>query len=144
MLWEAPSRWLLLIEAWRTYNLLTRVENAFRAMKSPLAERPIFHHLTHRVQTHIFLCVLAYHLLVCIEKRLRQHEMYTSWETLRQQLSTHQSLTVVLPATNGKTLCIRKSSTPDARHNEIYEALQVPKQIIRPKKTWSQTKSVVT
>ena len=38
-------------------------------MKSPLMERPIFHHLEHRVQTHIFLCVLAYHLLVAIEKR---------------------------------------------------------------------------
>ena len=51
-------------EIWRTYILLTRVEAAFRAMKSPLAERPIFHHLEHRTQTHIFLCVLAYHLLV--------------------------------------------------------------------------------
>lgn len=30
-------------EIWRTYSLLTRVENAFRNMKSPLCERPIFH-----------------------------------------------------------------------------------------------------
>jgi transposase len=52
---------------WRTYILLSRVEAAFRAMKSPLCERPIFHHLERRVETHIFLCVLAYHLLVCIE-----------------------------------------------------------------------------
>ena len=50
-------------EIWRTYILLTRVEDAFRDMKTPLLERPIFHHLQHRVQTHIFLCVLAYHLL---------------------------------------------------------------------------------
>ncbi|MEK7731151.1 MAG: IS1634 family transposase, partial [Planctomycetota bacterium] len=49
-------------EIWRTSILLTRVEAAFRAMKSPLCERPIFHRLEHRVQTHIFLCVLAYHL----------------------------------------------------------------------------------
>jgi hypothetical protein len=46
-------------EIWRTYMLLTRVEAAFRAMKSPLLERPIFHHLQDRTQTHIFLCVLA-------------------------------------------------------------------------------------
>ena len=32
-------------EIWRAYILLTRVEAAFRAMKSPLAERPLFHHL---------------------------------------------------------------------------------------------------
>jgi hypothetical protein len=47
-------------EIWRLYILLTRVEAAFRAMKSPLMERPIFHHLQHRMPTHIFLCVLAY------------------------------------------------------------------------------------
>jgi len=38
------------------------VEDAFRDIKSPLMERPIFH-LQNRTQTHIFLCVLAYHLL---------------------------------------------------------------------------------
>jgi len=41
-------------EVWRLYILLTRVEAGFRALKSPLMERPIFHHLEHRVQTHIF------------------------------------------------------------------------------------------
>jgi transposase len=55
-------------EIWRNYILLTRVEAAFRSLKSPLCERPIFHHLERRVETHIFLCVLAYHLLVCIER----------------------------------------------------------------------------
>ena len=84
-------------EIWRTYILLTRVEAAFRAMKSPLLERPIFHHLEKRTQTHIFLCVLAYHLLVAIEKRFLDRGVHTSWWTLRAQLSTHQVVTVVLP-----------------------------------------------
>ena len=53
-------------EIWRTYILLTRVEAAFRAMKSPLLGRPIFPHLETRTQPHIFLCVLDYHLLVAI------------------------------------------------------------------------------
>ena len=47
-------------DIWRTYILLTRVESAFRAMKSPLCGRPIFHHLERRVETHISLCLLAY------------------------------------------------------------------------------------
>jgi hypothetical protein len=34
-------------ELWRIYILLTGAENAFRDMKSPLAERPIFHHTEH-------------------------------------------------------------------------------------------------
>jgi transposase len=94
-------------EIWRIYNLLTRVEAAFRALKSPLLEQPIFHQLEHRTQTHIFLCVLAYHLLVCIEKRFLDRGTHTSWWTLRRQLSTHQLVTVVLPASNGAVLRIR-------------------------------------
>ena len=66
-------------EAWRIYILLTRVEHAFRTMKSPLAERPSYHQLEHRVETHIFLCVLAYHLLVAIEKVLLDRGIHTSW-----------------------------------------------------------------
>ncbi|MGH9260511.1 MAG: IS1634 family transposase, partial [Acidimicrobiales bacterium] len=84
-------------EVWHLYMLLTRVEAAFRALKSPLMERPIFHHKEDRVQTHIFLCVLAYHLLVTIEKRCLDQGVHTSWATLREQLSTHQVVTVILP-----------------------------------------------
>jgi transposase len=128
-------------EVWRLYILLTRVEAAFRAMKSPLMERPIFHHLEHRVQTHIFLCVLAYHLLVAIEKRFLDQGVHTSWATLREQLSTHQVMTVVLPATTGRTLRIRKSSTPEASHREIYRTLRMPQEVMRPVKTWSPAQS---
>ena len=124
-------------EIWRLYMLLTRVEAAFRAMKSPLMERPIFHHLEHRVQTHIFLCVLAYHLLVAIEKRCLDQGVHTSWATLREQLSTHQVVTVVLPAANGQTLRLRTSSTPEAIHHEIYRTLQIPSEVMKPMRTWA-------
>jgi transposase len=126
-------------DVWRLYALLTRVEDAFRDMKSPLMERPIFHHLEHRVQTHIFLCVLAYHLLVAIEKRFLDQEIHTSWATLREQLSTHQVQTIMLPATNGQTLRIRKASTPEAIHREIYRTLGIPHDVIKPVKTWTPT-----
>ena len=128
-------------EIWRLYGLLTRVEDAFRDMKSPLMERPIFHHLKDRVQTHIFLCVLAYHVLVAIEKRFLDQGVHTSWATLREQLSTHQVVTVVLPAANGQTLRIRKGSTPEAIHREIYRTLQIPHEVMKPVKTWAPTES---
>ncbi len=129
-------------EIWRTYILLTRVEAAFRAMKSPLCERPIFHRLEHRVQTHIFLCVLAYHLLVSIEKLFLDAGIHTSWATLREELSTHQVVTVVLPASNGDVLKIRKGSTPEPRHKEIYATLHIPHEVMRPVKTW--VRAIVT
>ena len=129
-------------EIWRTYILLTRVEAAFRAMKSPLSERPIFHRLQHRVQTHIFLCVLAYHLLVAIEKLFLDAGSHTSWATLREELTTHQVVTVVLPASNGDVLKIRRGSTPEPRHREIYETLHIPAEVMKPVKTW--VRAIVT
>jgi len=122
-------------EAWRIYILLTRVENAFRTMKSPLAERPIYHQLEHRVETHIFLCVLAYHLLVAIEKTLLDRGIHTSWGSVREVLSTHQVCTIVLPTEDGRVLRIRKGSTPEPEHTELYGLLDIPKEIIRPRKT---------
>jgi transposase len=123
-------------EIWRTYILLTRVEDAFRDLKSPLMERPIFHHLKDRTQTHIFLCVLAYHLLAAIEHRFLQAGVHTSWWTIRQQLSTHQVSTIVLPTADGRVLKIRKAGTPEPIHREIYATLHVTAEVIKPIKTW--------
>jgi transposase len=123
-------------EAWRIYNMLTKAEAAFRAMKSPLSERPIFHQLQKRVDTHIFLCVLAYHILVAIEKTLRDKGVHTSLATVRQQLKTHRISTIVLPTTSRWTLKIRKCSNPEPQHREIYQLLEVPEQIVPAKKMW--------
>jgi len=123
-------------EIWRTYILLTRVEDAFRDLKSPLMERPIFHHLEHRTQTHIFLCVLAYHLLTAIEHRFLQAGIHTSWWTLREHLRTHQVATIVLPTTGRRVLKIRKATTPEPVHRQIYATLRIPVEVMTPVKTW--------
>ena len=125
-------------EIWRTYMLLTRVEAAFRSMKSPLMERPIFHHLKRRTQTHIFLCILAYHLLAAIEKRFLDQGIHTSWWSIRQQLSTHQVATIVLPTSNGMVLRIRKGGAPEPDQRKIYETLKIPSQVMKPIKTWHE------
>jgi transposase len=123
-------------EAWRLYILLTRVEDAFRDMKSPLSERPIFHQLQHRVETHIFLCVLAYHLLISIEKTFLDQAIHTSWATLREQLRTHQVVTAVLPTSDGHLLKIRRATTPEPAHRLIYRVLSLPEEVMAPVKTW--------
>lgn len=124
---------------WRTYTLLTKAEAAFRAMKSPLGQRPIFHQLCHRVETHIFLCILAYHLLTAIETTLRDKGEHACWETIRKRLSSHKVGTVVLPTDGDMTLKIRKSSRPEPEHARLYSLLGVPREIIRPVKTWAPT-----
>lgn len=124
-------------EIWQTYMLLTRVESAFRDMKTPLAERPIFHQLEHRVQTHIFICVLAYHLLALVEKLLRDKGISTSWETVCKRLKTHQIATVVMPSMNGKkAIHLRRGTTPEECHTEIYDLLDIPHDPIQPRKSY--------
>jgi hypothetical protein len=107
-------------------------------MKSPLCERPIFYHLERRVETHIFLCVLAYHLLVCIERAFLEQGIHTSWETLRRQLSTHQVVTVRIPIGDRRLLCVRRDTRPEPIHCDIYRVLRIPQRIVSPIKKCTQ------
>ncbi len=124
-------------ELWRIYTLLTRAENAFRDMKSPLAIRPIFHHLEPRTDAHIFLCVLAYHLLIAIEKALLDQGIHTSWASVRDTLKTHQLCTVVLPANDGSCLRIRNAATPEPDVQQLYRNLFISPHVITPQHTWT-------
>ena len=101
-------------------------------MESPLAEWAIFRQLKHRVKTYIFLCVLAYHLLVAIEKTVSDQGIHTSRTTVRQTLSTHHVLTVVLPTLNGDILHIRRHSKPDLQVERLYKQLGVSTRIMKP------------
>jgi len=126
-------------EIWRIYTLLTRAEDAFRDMKSPLVVRPIFHQKEHRSDAHIFVSLLAYHLLTAIEKTLLDQGIHTSWVSARDTLKTHQVCTVVLPSDDGSCLRIRKAATPESDVQQIYRNLAIPPQVIAPKRTWIQS-----
>jgi len=123
-------------EIWRTYMVLSRVEAAFRDLKGTLDMRPVFHRKETRVETHIFLCVLAYHLQAAIEHLLHEAGDHTSWETLREQLSTHHVATVVMPTADGRKLAIRRGSIPEQRPREIYRLLGIQGDPMKPIRTW--------
>ncbi len=91
------------------------------------------------MESHIFLALLAYHLLIAIETSLRRNGCHSSWATVRQKLSSHQIATIVLPTSSGATLRIRKSSTPEPEHREIYRLLDLPEDIISPVRSWSES-----
>jgi hypothetical protein len=56
-------------EAVRAYKDLSRVEEAFKTLKSiDLQVRPIHHRLGDRVKAHLFICALAYYLRWHMEK----------------------------------------------------------------------------
>jgi len=111
---------------WNTYTMLTDLEAAFRSLKSELSLRPVHHQLTDRVSGHLFITVLAYHLVHTIRLRLKQMQNYISWSRLRELLSTQNRVTVSLQCKNGSTVHIRKSTRPEPKQQEIYSALGVP------------------
>ncbi len=55
----------------RSYMQLQEVERAFRILKSLVKVRPMFHWAQRRVETHIFICFLAYLLAKALELRLK-------------------------------------------------------------------------
>ena len=122
---ETSHRDLEAKEVWDLYTTLTRVEDAFRALKSELGIRPIYHQLAGRTQAHLFVSVLAYHLLACIERTLREQGDTRRWSTIRTQLSTHQRTTVMLTDEQENVHHIRVSGTPESIHREIYRKLAV-------------------
>ncbi len=121
-------------EIWQTYMTLTKVEDAFRALKSDLGLRPIYHQLARRTAAHLFISVLAYHLLSAIELTLRQHDDMRKWSTINKELSTHMRNTMVLTNASGVVYHLRVSSLPEPNHKEIYRILGVRDPLRRQKR----------
>jgi transposase len=122
---ETTHQELSASEIWRLYTTLTRVEAAFRSLKSDLGVRPVYHQLGERTKGHLFISVLAYHLLICIEQKLIERGDHRSWATIRKTLSTHQRSTVVMTAEDGRIYHIRVSGNPESVHQDIYHTLDV-------------------
>ena len=112
-------------EIWKLYMTLTRVESSFRSIKTDLGTRPIYHQLAHRTSGHLFTSVLAYHLLISMEYRLRRKGSDISWKTARDILSTHQRQTVIMTNDKSEIIHVRVTGTPESAHREIYQALEV-------------------
>ena len=114
------------------FSMLTDIEDAFRSMKSELGLRPVYHQKENRSDGHLFITVIAYHLLQTIRFTLRNQKIYESWSTIRKALSSHVRLTTTMKRDDGKVIHIRKSSSPEPFHARIYDALHISR---RPGKT---------
>jgi transposase len=115
-------------ELWETYVMLTRVERAFRSLKSSLGLRPNFHQNEHRADAHMFISVLAYHILNIIEFKLRKTGDHRSWDTRKSALSTHQRLTIEYDVKKDDKIYhnhLRLCSSAEPEHQKIYQRLGV-------------------
>jgi len=113
---------------WRTYTTLTDVEAVFRALKSELGLRPIYHHKPRRADGHLFITVIAYQLVQVIRTRLRAHGEHASWTTLRRILEGQQRVTATFRRPDGRTLHVRTATQAEPDQRAIYAALGIDPQ----------------
>jgi len=112
-------------EIWSLYIMLTSVEDAFRCLKSELGLRPIHHRKADRIEGHLFISILAYHLLNYIRQHLREAGINHRWATVRSLLQTHIALSTHLPTADGKMVHLRYCSIPTPKQVEVYSALGI-------------------
>jgi hypothetical protein len=117
-------------EIWRLYMTLTKVESAFRSLKTDLGTRPIYHQGAERTSAHLFISVLAYNLLTNIEYRLREKGDSSSWNTIKNKLSTHQRTIMQWEDENGNVKHKKSNSTPETSHKKIYKTLGIKNPLI--------------
>ena len=110
---------------WETYTMLTDLEAAFRSLKTELGFRPVYHQKEEQIDGHLFISILAYHLLHTIRYQLKNCEIHDSWNILRKVLSRQYRVTSNLQLEDGRSVNIRKTSQPTADQMEIYKALGI-------------------
>lgn len=108
-------------ELWQVYNTIREVEATFRCLKSDLQIRPVHHQKDERIESHIYLTILAYQLVNTIRHMLKEKGIHLDWNNLTRIMSTQTIQTLVLP-TDKKTIHLRKPAKPIKEVQEIYAA----------------------
>jgi transposase len=112
-------------ELWRTYIGLTEAEAAFRALKSPLGMRPVYHQKTGRVDAHILTCFLALCMRRTLSLWMRESGLGTAPDKLLAEMKEIRSLDLVLTAREGKEIRLRLVGTPEASTRALLHALRL-------------------
>jgi len=126
-------------ELWTKYMQLTEAEASFRALKSELAIRPLFHQREPRVKAHVMVAFLGYALWVTLKHLLKRRppivpkpsesgvanaRPVSPMRTLAL-LSTLQSADIVLPTTDGREIRLRRLTEPTAEQKSLLRQLGI-------------------
>ena len=124
-------------ELWSKYMQLTEAEASFRALKSELSVRPLFHQLEPRVKAHVMVAFLGYALWVTLKHLLKRRPAVDPKPSLSgvdnaqpmtpmraiALLSTLQSADIVMPTTDGRELRLRRITEPTAEQKSLLRQL---------------------
>ena len=115
----------------------TEAEASFRALKSELSIRPLFHQKEPRVKAHVMVAFLGYALWVTLKHLLKRRapievkpsasgvhnaQPFSPMQVL-SLLSTLQSADIVLPTTDGREIRLRRITEPTAEQKSLLQQL---------------------
>ncbi len=126
-------------QLWSKYMQLTEAEASFRALKSELSIRPLFHQLEPRVKAHVMVAFLGYALWVTLKHLLKRRAAIApkslasgadnapplSPMKALALLATLQSADIVLPTTDGREIRLRRITEPTAEQKSLLQQLGV-------------------
>jgi transposase len=126
-------------ELWSKYMQLTEAEASFRALKSELSVRPLFHQLEPRVKAHVMVAFLGYALWVTLKHLLKRRPAIVPKTSASEVenvhpltpmraialLSTLQSADIVLPTTDGREIRLRRITEPTAEQKLLLRQLGI-------------------
>ena len=132
-------------ELWSKYMQLTEAEASFRALKSELSIRPLFHQLEPRVKAHILVAFLGYALWVTLKHLLKRRPAIVpqpsgsgvhNAQPLSPMkaialLSTLPSADIILPTTDGREIRLRRITEPNAEQKSLLRqiGLSIPQRL---------------
>ena len=126
-------------QMWSMYMQLTEAEASFRALKSELSIRPLFHQKESRVKAHVLVAFLGYALWVTLKHLLQRRpamvpqlsvsgvvnaQLLSPMKALAL-LSTLQSADIVLPTTDGREIRLRRITEPTAEQKSLLHQLRL-------------------
>ena len=126
-------------QLWLKYMQLTEAEASFRALKSELSIRPLFHQKEPRVKAHVMVAFLGYALWVTLKHLLKRRPTILPRASAGRMesaqplaptkalalLSTLQSADIVLPTTDGRELRLRRITEPTTEQNYLLHQLGI-------------------
>src|SRR5436853_6984105 len=124
---------------WSKCMQLTEAEASFRALKSELSIRPLFHQKEPRVKAHVMVAFLGYALWVTLKHLLQRRDPIVPKPSVSgvdngqplspmkalALLSTLQSADIVLPTPDGRDLRLRRVTEPTAEQKSLLQQLQL-------------------
>ena len=107
------------------HRSLTTVEASFRSMKSELGLRPNYHQSDENMKAHIFITILAYHMIAAINQKLEKANLFHQWNTYRNILSNHTRISSHMRTQDNHIIHLRTTTIANLEQIQIYNALNI-------------------